>query len=209
MSLIALVIMPPAIIIIAGLVRRVRRVAKSQFVSLTRILSIAQETIAGIRVVKAFAVEQRLRRDMDAAVEDVRLRANKMTRLSARTSPVMETLGGVAIALVILYGGFSVVERGSDPGAFFAFITALLLAYDPARRLARLHVNLSAHMVGVRLMYEVLDRASAEASDEGTQLPGAPFQPNQMPSRSFSVSASPTARPRSSSPACWPASTSP
>ncbi|WP_283776286.1 ABC transporter ATP-binding protein [Stappia sp. WLB 29] len=180
MSLIALVIMPPAIIIIAGLVRRVRRVAKSQFVSLTRILSIAQETIAGIRVVKAFAVEQRLRRDMDAAVEDVRLRANKMTRLSARTSPVMETLGGVAIALVILYGGFSVVERGSDPGAFFAFITALLLAYDPARRLARLHVNLSAHMVGVRLMYEVLDRASAEASGEGTQLPGAPFQPGSV-----------------------------
>lgn len=180
MSLIALVIMPPAIIIIAGLVRRVRRVAKSQFVSLTRILSIAQETIAGIRVVKAFAVEERLRSDMDAAVEDVRLRANKMTRLSARTSPVMETLGGVAIALVILYGGFSVIERGSDPGAFFAFITALLLAYDPARRLARLHVNLSAHMVGVRLMYEVLDRASAEAADEDTRLPGAAFQPGDV-----------------------------
>ncbi|WP_186389404.1 ABC transporter ATP-binding protein [Stappia sp. TSB10P1A] len=179
MSLIALVIMPPAIIIIAGLVRRVRRVAKSQFVSLTRILSIAQETISGIRVVKAFAVEQRLRRDMDAAVEDVRLRADKMTRLSARTSPVMETLGGVAIALVILYGGYAVIERGSDPGAFFAFITALLLAYDPARRLARLHVNLSAHMVGVRLMYEVLDRASAEEEEE-PRAAGVPFRPGDV-----------------------------
>ncbi|WP_428697012.1 ABC transporter ATP-binding protein [Stappia sp.] len=165
MSLIALVIMPPAIIIIAGLVRRVRRVAKTQFVSLTRILSIAQETISGIRVVKAFAVENRLRAEMDAAVADVELRANKITRLSARTSPVMETLGGAAIALVILYGGYSVIERGGDPGAFFAFITALLLAYDPSRRLARLNVNLSAHMVGIRLMYDILDRVPGE-SDE-------------------------------------------
>ena len=162
MSVIALVIAPPAIFIVSKLVRRVRRVAKSQFVSLSRILSISQETISGIRIVKAFAVEQRLRDEMGRAVADVEMQANKITRLSARTSPVMETLGGVAIALVILYGGYSVIELGSDPGSFVSFIAALLLAYDPARRLARLNVNLSAHLVGVRLMYEVLDREPGE-----------------------------------------------
>ncbi|SDU13134.1 ATP-binding cassette, subfamily B [Stappia sp. ES.058] len=167
MSLIALVIMPPAILLIAGLVRRVRRVAKSQFVSITRILSVAQQAISGIRVVKAFSVEERLRKEMDAAVADVEKQANKMTRLSARTSPVMETLGGIAIALVILYGGYAVIELESDPGAFFAFITALLLAYDPARRLARLNVNLSGHIVGVRLMYEILDRVPAMNEEGG------------------------------------------
>jgi len=162
MSVIALVIAPPAIIVVSKLVRRVRRVAKSQFVSLSRILSISQETISGIRIVKAFAVEQRLRDEMGQAVADVETQANKITRLSARTSPVMETLGGMAIALVILYGGYSVIELGSDPGSFVSFIAALLLAYDPARRLARLNVNLSAHLVGVRLMYEVLDRETGE-----------------------------------------------
>ncbi len=167
MSVIALVIMPPAILLIAGLVRRVRRVAKTQFVSLTRILSIAQETVSGIRVVKAFAVEDRLRGEMDEAVADVQLRADKIVRLTARTSPVMETLGGAAISLVILYGGYAVIELGSDPGAFFAFITALLLAYDPARRLARLNVNLSAHMVGIRLMYDILDREPGEKDTTG------------------------------------------
>jgi subfamily B ATP-binding cassette protein MsbA len=169
MSLIALVIMPPAILLIAGLVRRVRRVAKTQFVSMTRILSVAQQAISGIRVVKAFAVEDRLRQEMDDAVADVEKQANKMTRLSARTSPVMETLGGIAIALVILYGGYAVIELGSDPGGFFAFITALLLAYDPARRLARLNVNLSGHIVGVRLMYEILDRVPASNEEDGTE----------------------------------------
>ncbi|MHC5653432.1 ABC transporter ATP-binding protein [Stappia sp. ICDLI1TA098] len=166
MSAIALLIMPPAILVVGKLVRRVRRVAKSQFVSMTNILSITQETISGIRIVKAFAVEARMRREMDAAISDVERQANKITRLSARTSPVMETLGGIAIALVIVYGGYSVIELGSDPGAFFAFITALLLAYDPARRLARLNVNLTAHLVGVRLMYEVLDRETAEREAE-------------------------------------------
>ncbi|MBC2859658.1 ABC transporter ATP-binding protein [Stappia sp. 28M-7] len=171
MSLIALFIAPPAIFVVSKLVRRVRRVAKSQFVSLSRILSISQETISGIRIVKAFAVEERLRDEMGRAVIDVELQANKITRLSARTSPVMETLGGIAIALVILYGGYSVIELGSDPGSFVSFIAALLLAYDPARRLARLNVNLSAHLVGVRLMYEVLDRDSGEHD----LVPGAPL----------------------------------
>ena len=170
MSLIALVIAPPAIILVAGLVRRVRSVAKSQFVSMTRILSVAQQAISGIRIVKAFAVEDRLRGEMDEAVRDVERQANKITRLNARTSPIMETLGGIAIALVILYGGFAVIERGSDPGAFFAFITALLLAYDPARRLARLNVNLSAHVVGVRLMYEILDREDGEADSSAPDV---------------------------------------
>ncbi|MBA4613313.1 ABC transporter ATP-binding protein [Stappia taiwanensis] len=168
MSLIALVIAPPAILLVAGLVRRVRRVAKSQFVSLSRILSVAQETVTGIRTVKAFGAEERMRADMNAAVAEVERQSNKIVRLTARTSPVMETLGGVAIALVILYGGYAVIELGSDPGAFFAFITALLLAYDPARRLARLNVNLSNNLVGVRLMYEVLDRAVGETETAGS-----------------------------------------
>ncbi|MCA1296852.1 ABC transporter ATP-binding protein/permease [Stappia indica] len=168
MSLIALVIAPPAILLVGGLVRRVRRVAKSQFVSLSRILSVSQETVTGIRTVKAFGAEDRMRADMNAAVAEVERQSNKIVRLTARTSPVMETLGGVAIALVILYGGYAVIELGSDPGAFFAFITALLLAYDPARRLARLNVNLSNNLVGVRLMYEVLDRAVGETETAGS-----------------------------------------
>ncbi len=158
MSLIALVIMPPAVIAVSLLVRRVRKVAKSQFVSLTRIVSIVQETAIGVKVVKSFGVEPRLRKQMARAVGDVERQANKIAALTARTSPLMETLGGFAIAIIILYGGYSVIELGRDPGAFFAFITALLLAYDPAKRLARLQVNLSNNLVGVKLMFELLDR---------------------------------------------------
>nr|WP_246270756.1 ABC transporter ATP-binding protein [Hongsoonwoonella zoysiae] len=158
MSLIALVIMPPVVILVAKLVRRVRKVAKSQFVSMTDILSLVKETAGGIRIVKAFGVEDVLTSRMDKAIGDVEIQANKIARLTARTSPITETLGGLAVAAIILYGGYSVIEMDRDPGGFFAFITALLLAYEPAKRLARLNVALSNQLVGVRLMYDLLDR---------------------------------------------------
>lgn len=157
LSLFALVVMPPAVIGVSVLVRRVRKHAKSQFVSTTRILSVVQETALGVRIVKAFGVEPRMASAMEVAVKDVEKQSNKIASLTARTSPLMETLGGFAIALVILYGGYAVVQQGQEPGALFSFITSLLLAYDPAKRLARLQVNLNNALVGVRLMYELID----------------------------------------------------
>ncbi|MCX2723126.1 ABC transporter ATP-binding protein [Roseibium salinum] len=158
MSLLAFVIMPPAVIGVSLLIRRVKVYANRQVVSNAKIGATMQETVLGIRVVKAFGMEPAMRERMAGAVAEVLRQSNKIAALTARTSPLMETLGGIAIALVIFYGGYSVVELNQDPGAFFAFITALLLAYDPARRLARLNVNLSKGVVGVRLMYELIDQ---------------------------------------------------
>ncbi|WP_417671849.1 ABC transporter ATP-binding protein [Roseibium sp.] len=157
LSLIALVVMPPAVLGVGTLIKRVKKYAKKQFVSNTEIMSVLQETIRGIRVVKAFGVQETIGARMNNAVSDVEQQSNKIVSLTARTSPLMDTLAGFAIALVILYGGYSVVQRGQDPGAFFSFIAALLMAYDPARRLARLQVNLNNSLVGVRLMYELVD----------------------------------------------------
>jgi ATP-binding cassette subfamily B protein len=157
MSLLALVIMPPIVIGVSFLVKRVKTYAKRQVVSNAKIGATLQETVLGIRIVKAFGMEPAMQKRMAGSVAEVQRQSNKIASLTARTSPLMESLGGFAIALVIFYGGYSVVEMGQDPGAFFAFITALLLAYDPARRLARLNVNLSKAIVGVRLMYELID----------------------------------------------------
>lgn len=166
LSLISLTIMPPAVWAVAHLVRRVRKIAKSQFVSQSKILSLVKETAIGIRVVKSFNYEGEMQRSMDHAVADVERQANKIAILTARTSPLMETLGGFAIAMIILYGGYSVIHLGQDPGAFFSFITALLLAYDPMKRLARLQVNLNTQLVGVRLLYEILDMEDGHPNDD-------------------------------------------
>ncbi len=156
-SLITLFIAPIAIFGISYLVRRVKSVAKAQFSHLASIVTGMQETATGIRVIKAFNLEGKMTNRMNNAIESVESRSNRMANLDARSSPIMETLGGCAIAIVILYAGWSVRENGKTPGEIVAFLTAMLLAYDPAKRLAKVSVQLRSKLVGAGLLYEVLD----------------------------------------------------
>ncbi|MEO1776738.1 MAG: ABC transporter ATP-binding protein [Pseudomonadota bacterium] len=159
MSLIALLVAPPAILGVTALLRKVKAVAKKEFISQTRIVSTVQEAALGARVVKAFGLEGHMRDQMGGAIDDVRRRADRLAMIQAAPMPLMEGLAGVMIGSVVLFAGWKVVEGETDPGAFFSFLTALLLAYDPARRLAQLSVLLRTHLVGVELMYQLLDQA--------------------------------------------------
>jgi len=165
MSFISLVVAPPAFLVLRKLVRRIYGIARSQFQGGTRILETLQETLQGIRIVKAFTLEDIMRERFDRNVAAVEHEANKMARVSNRASPLMETLGGCAIAIAITYGGYRVIETGATPGQFFSFIAAFLLAYEPAKRLARLNIELNSGLVGVRILFEVLDSPPSEAAD--------------------------------------------
>jgi ATP-binding cassette subfamily B protein len=78
---------------------------------------------------------------------------------------MMETLGGCAIGLVFLYGGYLILEKGAAPGQFISFIGAFLLAYEPAKRIARMNIDLSSALVGVRILFSMLDSPPAEGDD--------------------------------------------
>ena len=165
MSFISFVVAPPAFLILRKLVRRIYSIARTQFHGGTRIIETLQETLQGIRIVKAFTLEDIMRERFDRNVSAVEYEANKMARVSNRASPLMETLGGCAIAMAITYGGYRVIETGATPGQFFSFITAFLLAYEPAKRLARLNIELNSALVGVRILFEVIDSPPSEPLD--------------------------------------------
>jgi subfamily B ATP-binding cassette protein MsbA len=167
MSFISFVVAPPAFLVLRKLIRRIYGIARSQFQGGTRIIETLQETLQGIRIVKAFTLEDVMRERFDRNVAAVEHEANKMARVSSRASPLMETLGGCAIAIAITYGGYRVIETGATPGQFFSFIAAFLLAYEPAKRLARLNIELNSGLVGVRILFEVLDSPPSEAVDTG------------------------------------------
>ena len=166
MSFISFVVAPPAFLVLRKLIRRIYGIARSQFHGGTRIIETLQETLQGIRIVKAFTLEDIMRERFDRNVAAVEHEANKMARVSNRASPLMETLGGCAIAIAITYGGYRVIETGATPGQFFSFIAAFLLAYEPAKRLARLNIELNSGLVGVRILFEVLDSPPSEAADD-------------------------------------------
>src|SRR6478672_1752330 len=165
MSFFSFVVAPPAFLILRKLVRRIYSIARSQFHGGTRVLETMQETLQGIRIVKAFTLEDIMRERFDRNVAAVEHEANKMARVSNRAGPLMETLGGCAIAMAITYGGYRVIETGATPGQFFSFIAAFLLAYEPAKRLARLNIELNSALVGVRVLFEVIDSPPSEAPD--------------------------------------------
>ena len=165
MSLFGLVVAPPAFLVLRKLVRRVRGIARTQFTGGTRIIETMQEALQGMRMVKAFSLEDEMRRRLAVSVEDVERDSNKIARVGARASPLMETLGGLAIALATIYGGYRVIETGATPGQFVSFLAAFLLAYEPAKKLARLNIDLNNNLVGVRVLYEVIDSPLGESSN--------------------------------------------
>jgi ATP-binding cassette, subfamily B, bacterial MsbA len=83
----------------------------------------------------------------------------------------METLGGFAIAGGLMYGGYSVVAMGAQPGQFFSFLTAFLLAYEPAKRLARLNIELNSNLIGARKLLKIVDAPGVIAKERPLALP--------------------------------------
>jgi ATP-binding cassette subfamily B protein len=166
MSLIGFIMAPPAFFFLRKLIRRVRGIARMQFTGGTRIIETMQEALQGMRMVKAFGLEDEMRRRLGKSVAEVQHESNKMARVANRASPMMEMLGGFTVALATIYGGYRVIETGATPGEFVSFMAAFLLAYEPAKRLARLNIDLNNNLVGVRVLYEVIDSPPGEPSDD-------------------------------------------
>jgi len=159
-------VFPPAMLVLRKMIKRIRGIAKTQFTGGIRVLETLQETLQGIRVVKAFTLEDALRARFDADVAAVEREANKMARVANRTSPLMEVLGGFAMAGVVIYGGYRVIENPASAGDFFSFITGFLLAVEPAKRLARFNMDLSSNLVAVHILFEIIDSPPTEPADD-------------------------------------------
>jgi ABC-type multidrug transport system fused ATPase/permease subunit len=166
MALLGFAVAPPAMLVLRKLVKRIKGLAHNQFTGTADILETMQESLQGIRTVKAFTLEQTMRERIDASIGAVERNANKMARVSNRASPLMETLGGFAVAGGLMYGGYSVVAMGATPGQFFSFLTAFLMAYEPAKRLARLNIELNSNLIGARKLLEIVDSPSTEPTDD-------------------------------------------
>ena len=154
---IAFIIFPIAILPIARLGRRIRKVTVNTQEELGQFTTLLEQTFQGARVVKAYGMEDYEKNRVREIAERVFALVFKSARIRSMASPIMETLGGMAVALVIFYGGSRVINQSMDPGSFFAFITALLLAYEPMKRLANLNASLQEGLAGAQRLFVLLD----------------------------------------------------
>jgi len=149
---------PLAIYPIARLGRRMRKVTANTQEEMGLFTTVLEQTFQGIRVVKAYCMEEYEKGRVKNVVERIFKLNFKSARIRALSSPIMETLGGAAISVVIVYGGYRVIQNQTDAGSFFSFITALLLAYEPMKRLANLNASLQEGLAGAQRMFDLLDQ---------------------------------------------------
>ena len=167
LALIACVVFPIAIYPITKIGRRMRRVSTSALHELGLFTARLNETFQGARHVKAYNRERFESERTDRLIESVFRLIFKQERVRAAATPIMETLGGIFIAVLILYGGWQVIQGALTPGAFFAFITAMLLAYRPLKALANLNASLQEGLAASQRVFDLLDTEPriAEAPD--------------------------------------------
>jgi ATP-binding cassette, subfamily B, bacterial MsbA len=168
MALIAFVVFPLAVYPVIRLSKRVKRTSTKGQVSISNLTVLLQETIQGNRVVKAFGMEDYERRRFDKENEHLFALSMKATSTRALTNPIMEVLASLGIAAVLVYGGYQVIHGGREQGAFFGFLTAVLLLYEPFKALARTNTAAQQGLAAAVRVFEVLD-----TSTEVIEMPNA------------------------------------
>jgi subfamily B ATP-binding cassette protein MsbA len=119
--------------------------------------TLLQETISGSRIVKAFGMEDYENRRFAKENERLFKLIMKSVSIRAISSPLMEFLGGLGIAAIILYGGYQVIYGMSTPGTFFSFLAALLMLYEPAKRLTNVYNTVQQGLAGAERVFSVID----------------------------------------------------
>jgi subfamily B ATP-binding cassette protein MsbA len=157
LAAVSFVVFPMAIRPVVSIGRRMRRVSANTQAELGQFTTLLDQTFQGARHVKAYGMEDYESKRAARLIERIFALVERAARTRSAAGPLMETLGGVAIAIVILYGGHQVIDGVRTPGAFFSFITALLLAYQPVKSLAGLNTNLQEGLAAAERVFATLD----------------------------------------------------
>jgi ATP-binding cassette subfamily B protein len=162
-------IAPPMVFGLRYLAKRIRSAARDAAQSGGYIAGAMQETIQGISIVKAFTMEHSLERKVDRLIQTAEYRNNRIARISERTTPLVEIFAGLVVASILAYAAYRSIYYNVPPGGFMSFLASLLLAYDPARRLARLQTQLQSAATNAQMIYEFLDMEPRQRDKPGAK----------------------------------------
>jgi subfamily B ATP-binding cassette protein MsbA len=157
LALIAFVVFPVAVYPIVRIGRRMRKVSDNTQVQMGELTTLLDETFRGARHVRAYGMEKYEIDRAGSIIETIFQLVQKAARVRSATHPIMESLGGVAIAVIIFYGGSQVVSGSTTPGTFASFIAALLMAYPAMKSLANLNANLQEGLAAAQRIFTLID----------------------------------------------------
>ena len=167
MATITLLAVPILALTVGRILRRVREFSKRSYDGSTQIVQTMGETVLGARIIRSFNLENEMRERMFRSIRVVERAANRIAAGGGLVTMIADSLAGCAIGFVIFYGSWRVAVQHADVGSFVSFLGALLMAYEPAKRLSRFPVDIQNGLVGARLIYEVLDAPIGDAQPAG------------------------------------------
>ena len=174
LAVIAFLILPLAVIPIKEFGKRLRKLSRKSQQRMGSITTFLHETITGNRIVKAFNMEEYEKRRFSVENDKFFRTILKRVRIRALSHPLMEVIGGVGVAAIVWVGGYSVIRGELTPGAFFSFMAALLLLYNPIRDLNKVNLEIQDGMAAAIRVFELLDTVS-EIRDEKEAIPLPPI----------------------------------
>lgn len=177
LAFIAFFIFPLAILPILRIGRRMRKVANNTQEELASFTGRLTQVFQGIRVIKAYQTEAYEAERAHKMIDRIFALVYKSARVRSASHPIIESLGGMAIVIVIAYGGWQVMHHARTTGEFISFIGALLLVYEPLKRLSNLNANLQEGLAAAARVFAILD-TPATINDHQNAKPLPPIEGN-------------------------------
>ena len=160
LSLIAIIMIPLASYAAKTLGKRIGKVATEQMLKAGILNTYLIELFKNHKLIKIFQQEKYENERAEKFINDVKEKSKKIATIFVRSSPIMETLTGIMIAILIFYSGKLVLKNEIDVNNFFSFLAAMMLAYQPVRSLATVNIAISQGLSAAIRILPVIDEKS-------------------------------------------------
>jgi len=167
LSLIAIIMIPLASFAAKSLGKRIGKVATEQMLKAGILNTYLIELFKNHKLIKIFQQEKHENERAEKFINDVKEKTKKIATVYVRSSPIMETLTGIMIAILIFYSGKLVLKNEIDVNNFFSFLAAMMLAYQPVRSLATLNITISQGLSAAARILPVIDAKSKLIESDG------------------------------------------
>ena len=166
LSLVAVIMIPLASFAAKALGKRIGKVATEQMLKAGILNTYLIELFKNHKLIKIFQQEKYENERAEKFINDVKEKSKKIATIFVRSSPIMETLTGIMIAILIFYSGKLVLKNEIDVNNFFSFLAAMMLAYQPVRSLATVNIAISQGLSAAIRILPVIDEKSKLTENE-------------------------------------------
>lgn len=184
----ALIVLPLAFFPFIYFGRRIRKLSRKGQEKMSDVSALLQEMLSGIRVVKAFGTERQERKRFDKENKRLLRLSLKSVLAGEFSSSVMEFVGAVGVGIVIWIGGKQVIDGVSTPGTFFSFVAALIMMYEPVKKLSSANLSIQSALAGAERVFGILDDPTLNIEKGGSRQVTPPFQELRFENVGFSYS---------------------